>query len=175
MKKDEQLMETGGRIYKQLMDCASRWLKYRGLLVMHVKQHFLSSVICSCPSTLQFCHLLSVTGPGFWQQRKLRLGTIFAECSRPYCIYVKGQCDTEPQMPESPSFDIITIADGPEFNEEDLATGLIRRLSPSDASVCDPFMGEGAVGRAALKTGRTYIGIEKETMPFLLAKEDLSV
>lgn len=142
---------------------------------MHVKQHFLQSVICSCPPTLQFCHLLSVTGPGFWQQQKLRLGTIFAECSRPYCVYVKGQWDTEPQMPESPSFDLITIPDGPEFNEEDLAIDLIRRLSPSGASVCDPFMGKGSVGRAALKTGRTYIGIEKETMLFLLAKEDLSV
>ena len=65
MKKDEQLIETGGRIYEQLMDCASRWLKYRGLLVMHVKQHFLPSVICSCPPTLQFCHLLSVTGPKY--------------------------------------------------------------------------------------------------------------
>jgi hypothetical protein len=48
-------------------------------------------------------------------------------------------------------------------------------FSPSGASVCDPFMGKGAVGREALKTGRAYIGIEKETVPFLLDREDLSV
>jgi ParB-like chromosome segregation protein Spo0J len=175
MKKDEELIETGGRIYEQLMDCASRWLKNRGLLVMHVKQHFLPGVIRSCPPTLQFCHLLSVTGPGFRQQQKLRLGTIFAESSRPYCVYVKGQHDIEPRMPELPSFDIITIPDGPEFNEEGLAINLIRRISQPGASICDPFMGKGAVGRAVLKTGRAYIGIEEETAPFLLAKEDLSV
>lgn len=78
-------------------------------------------------------------------------------------------------MSESPSSDIITIPDGAESDEEDLASDLIRRFSPPGASVCDPFMGKGAVGRAALKTGRAYIGIEKETIPFLLDREDLSV
>ena len=54
-------------------------------------------------------------------------------------------------MSESPSSDIITIPDGAESDEEDLASDLIRRFSPPGASVCDPFMGKGAVGRAALK------------------------
>jgi len=78
-------------------------------------------------------------------------------------------------MPESPTPDIRIIPDGPEFDYERLAIDLIRRLSPSGASVCDPFMDKGAVGRAALKTGRTYIGIEKETMPFLLRPISLEV
>ena len=141
---------------------------------MHVEQSFLPRAICSSP-ILQFCHLLSVTGPGFWQQQESRVGTIFGECWRPYCVYVKGPCDTEPQMPESPTPDIRIIPDGPEFDYERLAIDLIRRLSPSGASVCDPFMDKGAVGRAALKTGRTYIGIEKETMPFLLRPISLEV
>jgi RNase P protein component len=81
-------MDKGGVIYEKLMECASRWLKARGLLVMQVEQHFLPSVICSHPP-LQFYHLLNVTGPSFWQQqRKSHGSTILVEGWRPYCIYV---------------------------------------------------------------------------------------
>ena len=77
-------------------------------------------------------------------------------------------------MSESgPALDIITWCDGPESDEVSLASNLIRWLSPSGASVCDPFMGKGWIGRAVLETGRTYIGIEKETTRFLSAMNTL--
>jgi site-specific DNA-methyltransferase (adenine-specific) len=36
--------------------------------------------------------------------------------------------------------------------------------------VCDPFMGSGTTGVACLRTGRKFIGIEKEPKYFEIAK-----
>jgi hypothetical protein len=141
---------------------------------MHVEQRFLPRAISSRPPMLQFYHIVSVTGPRFRHIHQSGRGTILAEGWRPYCVYVKGPRGTELQICESgPGYDIITMPDGPEFDEDGLARDLIRRLSPEGASVCDPFMCEGAVSGAALEVGRTYIGIEKETTSFLLAMNTL--
>ena len=72
-----------------------------------------------------------------------------------------------------PVSDVITIPDGSEYDEQVLASDLIRLMSPEGASVCDPFMGKGEVGRTALEAGRTYIGIEKEATLFLSAMNAL--
>jgi DNA modification methylase len=37
----------------------------------------------------------------------------------------------------------------------------VRYISPPGGVVCDPFMGSGTVGLAALKRGRSFVGIEK--------------
>jgi hypothetical protein len=161
IREDEE-----GRIREKLMESASRWLKEGGLLVMHVEKRFLSTVLCSRHSMLQFYHVLSVTEPG--SSRQQQSYSIFRTAWRPYCVYIKGPRDTQPQISVSrPVSDVITIPDGLEYNERDLANVLIRLLSPEGASVCDPFMGKGEVGRAALEAGRTYIGIEKESTLFL--------
>ena len=51
---------------------------------------------------------------------------------------------------------------------------LIQLYSYQDDIVLDPFMGSGTTGVACQKTGRTFIGIEKEKKYFELAKERLS-
>jgi hypothetical protein len=73
--------DEGGRIYEQLMECASSWLKDGGLLVMYVEQRFLARAICTRPPMLQFYHVLSILPSGIdFQQRNTR----FTEEWRPY-------------------------------------------------------------------------------------------
>lgn len=45
---------------------------------------------------------------------------------------------------------------------------------PNEAVVCDPFMGSGSIGEAALKCGRDFIGIEKMREYFAQAEERLN-
>jgi len=51
---------------------------------------------------------------------------------------------------------------------------LIQLYSYQDDVVLDPFMGSGTTGIACQRTGRKFIGIEKEKKYFELAKERLS-
>lgn len=45
---------------------------------------------------------------------------------------------------------------------------------PDEAVVCDPFMGSGSIGEAALKCGRDFIGVEKMREYFTQAEERLN-
>lgn len=40
---------------------------------------------------------------------------------------------------------------------------------PADATVCDPFMGSGTTGIACIRSGRKFIGIEKDHKHFMVA------
>ena len=51
---------------------------------------------------------------------------------------------------------------------------LIRALTNPEAVVLDPFMGSGSTGVAAVLEDRSFIGIEKETGYFTIAKKRLS-
>jgi DNA methylase len=168
IKEDE-----GERIHEQLMECASSWLKEGGLLVMYVEQRFLARAICTRPPMLQFYHVLSVLPSGIDLQQPSRK-TRFTEEWRPYCVYVRGVRDTQPISPES-STTSNRIGGGMETysDQKDFICEFIKRLSPPDSTICDPFMGKGIVGQAALELGRTYIGIEEETAMFLSAMNTL--
>ena len=48
------------------------------------------------------------------------------------------------------------------------------RAFPDEPVVCDPFMGEGSIGEAALREGRDFIGIEKMGEWFDLAEARLN-
>jgi hypothetical protein len=163
--------DEGGRIHEQLMECASSWLKDGGLLVMYVEQRFLGRAICTRPPMLQFYHVLSVLPSGIDFQQPSR-NTMFTEEWRPYFVYVRGVRDTLPLSPESSTtsdrIGMETYSDQKDFIHE-----FIKRLSPPDSTICDPFMGIGIVGQAALELGRTYIGIEKETTMFRSAMNTL--
>ncbi|MFB2924315.1 DNA-methyltransferase [Aerosakkonema funiforme] len=56
---------------------------------------------------------------------------------------------------------------------EELATRIIRLYSAEGDLVLDPFMGSGTTAIAATKTGRKYIGIEKEYCYVKLAENRL--
>lgn len=51
---------------------------------------------------------------------------------------------------------------------------LIRALTNPEAVVLDPFMGSGSTGVAAILEDRSFIGIEKESAYFKIAKKRLS-
>ncbi len=52
----------------------------------------------------------------------------------------------------------------------DLCDWWTRYISPPDGVVCDPFMGSGTTGLAALKRGRSFVGIERDEGYFATAK-----
>lgn len=50
----------------------------------------------------------------------------------------------------------------------------VRYISPPEGVVCDPFMGSGTTGIAALKRGRSFIGIEKMPEYFAIAERRIA-
>lgn len=56
----------------------------------------------------------------------------------------------------------------PTVKPVDLMEKLLATL-PGDVVVCDPFLGSGSTGIACVKTGRDFIGIEKEVEYFKIA------
>ncbi|MDR1286787.1 MAG: site-specific DNA-methyltransferase [Treponema sp.] len=55
-----------------------------------------------------------------------------------------------------------------------LAERIIALISDPGDTICDPFMGSGSFGEAAVRTGRKYIGMEIEKNYFQTAKKRLS-
>jgi DNA modification methylase len=48
-------------------------------------------------------------------------------------------------------------------------------LSYEGDVICDPFLGSGTSGDAAVRAGRSFIGIEKSKEYFAMAKERIEV
>jgi site-specific DNA-methyltransferase (adenine-specific) len=58
----------------------------------------------------------------------------------------------------------------PTVKPTDLMAYLIRLVTPKDGVVLDPFMGSGSTGKAAVREGMEFIGIERENEYFEIAK-----
>jgi DNA modification methylase len=58
----------------------------------------------------------------------------------------------------------------PTVKPTDLMAYLIRLVTPKGGIVLDPFMGSGSTGKAAVREGMNFIGIERETEYFQIAK-----
>jgi len=165
--------DEGGRRHEQIVESAANWLKDGGLLVMYAEQRYLTWALCwARPPMLRFYHIISLSDPGGFYQTP-SLDSIFSEEWRPLCVYVKGVRDTRPTAPQVESSDRIGGGEEAWTDEKELVCELIRRLSPANSTIVDPFMGRGIVGQAALAQGRTYIGIEPETTLFLSAMNTL--
>jgi hypothetical protein len=61
----------------------------------------------------------------------------------------------------------------PAMFPEELPRRLAVLLSYAGQTVCDPFMGSGTTGIACIRTGRKFIGIEKDDKYFEIARERL--
>ncbi len=51
---------------------------------------------------------------------------------------------------------------------------LVERVTKEGDLICDPFMGSGTTGVAALQTGRNFIGIEKDETYFSIAMKRIN-
>jgi site-specific DNA-methyltransferase (adenine-specific) len=58
----------------------------------------------------------------------------------------------------------------PTVKPTDLMLYLIKLVTPKDGWVMDPFMGSGSTGKAAIRGGYDFIGIEKEEEYLNIAK-----
>ena len=58
----------------------------------------------------------------------------------------------------------------PTVKPTDLMHYLIRMVTPAGGTVLDPFMGSGSTGKAAIRNGYNFIGIEMEEDSFEVAK-----
>jgi DNA modification methylase len=58
----------------------------------------------------------------------------------------------------------------PTVKPTDLMAYLIRLVTPKGGIVLDPFMGSGSTGKAAVREGMNFIGIERETEYMEIAK-----
>ena len=59
----------------------------------------------------------------------------------------------------------------PTVKPTDLMQYLIRLVTPKEGIVLDPFMGSGSTGKAAIKEGMSFVGIEREKEYFEIAKQ----
>ena len=58
----------------------------------------------------------------------------------------------------------------PTVKPTDLMLYLIRLVTPKDGTTLDPFMGSGSTGKAAVRGGFDFIGIEREDQYFQIAE-----
>ena len=58
----------------------------------------------------------------------------------------------------------------PTVKPTDLMHYLIRMVTPAGGVVLDPFMGSGSTGKAAIRNGYDFIGIEMEVDSFEVSK-----
>jgi site-specific DNA-methyltransferase (adenine-specific) len=59
----------------------------------------------------------------------------------------------------------------PTVKPTDLMAYLIRLVTPKGGVVLDPFMGSGSTGKAAVREGMEFIGIEREEEYYEIAKQ----
>ena len=59
----------------------------------------------------------------------------------------------------------------PTVKPTDLMGYLIRLVTPKEGIVLDPFMGSGSTGKAAIKEGMGFVGIERELEYYEIAKQ----
>jgi DNA modification methylase len=62
----------------------------------------------------------------------------------------------------------------PASTPEPLCDWWVRYISPPDGVACDPFMGSGTTGLAALKRGRSFIGIERDPDYFAVTEHRIA-
>jgi DNA modification methylase len=57
----------------------------------------------------------------------------------------------------------------PNEKPESLMVKLVKLCTVMGETICDPYMGSGTTGIACLRTGRNFIGIEKDPTHFATA------
>ena len=61
----------------------------------------------------------------------------------------------------------------PTVKPTDLMRYLVRLVTPPGGIVLDPFMGSGSTGKAALREGFRFVGVERDADSFAIARARL--
>ena len=77
-----------------------------------------------------------------------------------------GKIGANPNKPTQPRANI-----HPTVKPTELMKYLIRLVTPKGGVVLDPFMGSGSTGKAAVREGMDFIGIERELEYYEIAKQ----
>jgi hypothetical protein len=161
--------------YKALAKFGARKLKDGGVLVFYAGQYYLDKIfkIFADEGALQYYWTVHVAMSG----RKATIYTrnIFVGW-KPLLIYVKG---SKPAV-DSMFHDSVAPAKAPakvlhpfEQSTEE-AEHFIKSLSYEGQIVCDPMLGTGTTGVAAIKLKRKFIGIEREPSTMRAAKAKIA-
>jgi site-specific DNA-methyltransferase (adenine-specific) len=95
---------------------------------------------------------------GRWKRRKSGISTI---TGAEFMSWTKNVWKMQPE----------TKSKHPAAFPTELPSRCIKLLSYKDDVVCDPFLGSGTTGDAAIRLGRSFVGVEKSNDYFQMAKE----
>ncbi len=161
-------------LYEDLAAFAARTLKPGAACLAYCGQHHLPGILAAMSRHLSYWWVLSL------DLRHGRKGAdhakrVFIEW-KPIVWFVKGELTPRQRyVGDGP------VAVQPELGkrlhrwEQDTATPdyYIFNLTETDALVCDPMMGTGSTGVAALRAGRRFLGLERDAATCRLAEQRL--
>jgi DNA modification methylase len=169
-------------LYQELAKLSVRVLKPGGSLVFYVGHIILDQVIgifnefslnnnTNNSTKLKYWWTLAVKHSG--HHRKIYPRHIFAEW-KPLLWYIKGERANDLVISNTIGDYIESVAPlktEHEWQQSPIeAQYVIRNLTIENHIVLDPMMGSGTTGRAALKLNRNFIGMEKDSESFEMAR-----
>jgi len=110
----------------------------------------------------------------FWSPASARVGKWGFQCYHPILYYGRYHRAGKGNWPNSTTMnERAPKLEHPCPKPEKAWTWLVEKACPTHGSVLDPFMGSGTTGVACIRTGRKFIGIEKDPQYFEVARKRL--
>lgn len=160
-------------LYRDLGAFAKQKLKESGILIVYAGHYHLPTIINHLGNYLNYYWIFAVEQHG----ASARIHDRAIYCNyKPLLCYVKGK---KPLCVDSVK-DLVRESAKPAKilhqweQSTDEALYYIEHLTTKNAKVCDPMMGTGTTGVAALNLARGFIGFEKNPDTFHIAKAKLS-
>ncbi len=141
------------------------------MLVTYTGHAYLPEVIARLGEHLSFWWIGAIVYEGKSEPREYQRRVRFR--FRPLLFFVPQDF-----IPQTWFYDVATSSraekDLHEWQQSpEPARYFIKTLTPHGGVVCDPFLGSGTFGVAALELGRHFIGIERDPGTFAIAQERL--
>jgi site-specific DNA-methyltransferase (adenine-specific) len=160
-------------LYGKLSEHAARWLKPGGICAVMSGQTHLPDVICELATQLTYHWTMAYLTPGGQavQVFPRRVNTFW----KPVLVFRNGE------GPAAEWFGDVAKSDTNDNDKryhhwgqsESGMADLIKRLSRPGEMICDPFMGAGTTGVAALALGRSFVGCDVNADHVSAARERL--
>lgn len=146
-------------LYEALAEHAARWLKPGGVCAVMTGQSWLPDVFSAMAGKLDYHWTLAYLTPGGQavQLFQRKVNTFW----KPILLYTNGTPDLE-------WFGDVARSDVNDNDKrhhhwgqsESGMADLIKRLTRAGQRICDPFMGAGTTGVAAISLGRSFVGCD---------------